>query len=79
MDNLHFLPNNILINFFEELTKYENDYIVIVFKLYIYIYIYIRIILRILIYFFKVYSCICMRLQASLYILLKLRENPVRF
>ena len=35
MDNLHFLPNNILIRFFKELTKYKNDYISIVFKLYI--------------------------------------------
>ena len=26
MDNLHFIPNNILINFFKELTKYKNDY-----------------------------------------------------
>ena len=41
MDNLHFLPNNILTKFFKELTKYKNDYISIVFKLYIYIYIYI--------------------------------------
>ena len=41
MDNLHFLPNNILTIFFKELTKYKNDYISIVFKLYIYIYIYI--------------------------------------
>ena len=40
MDNLHFLPNNILTKFFKELTKYKNDYISIVFKLYIYIYIY---------------------------------------
>ena len=38
MDNLHFLPNNILTKFFKELTKYKNDYISIVFKLYIYIY-----------------------------------------
>ena len=37
MDNLHFLPNNILTKFFKELTKYKNDYISIVFKLYIYI------------------------------------------
>ena len=36
MDNLHFLPNNILTKFFKELTKYKNDYISIVFKLYIY-------------------------------------------
>ena len=39
MDKLHFLPNNILTRFFKELTKYKNDYISIVFKLYIYIYI----------------------------------------
>ena len=36
MDNLHFLPNNILTIFFKELTKYKNDYISIVLKLYIY-------------------------------------------
>ena len=40
MDNLSFLPNNILTIFFKELTQYKNDYIVIVFKLYIYIYMY---------------------------------------
>ena len=38
MDNLHFLPNNIFTRFFKELTKYKNDYILIVFKFYIYIY-----------------------------------------
>ena len=26
MDNLHFIPNNILTNFFKKLTKYKNDY-----------------------------------------------------
>ena len=26
MDNLNFISNNILINFFKELTKYKNDY-----------------------------------------------------
>ena len=26
MDNLHFIPNNILTNFFKELTKYKHDY-----------------------------------------------------
>ena len=36
MENLHFLPNNILTWFYKELTKYKNDYISIVFKLYIY-------------------------------------------
>ena len=26
MDNLHFIPNNILTNFFKEIRKYKNDY-----------------------------------------------------
>ena len=26
MDNLYFIPNNILTKFFTELTKYKNDY-----------------------------------------------------
>ena len=26
MDNLHFIPNNILIKLFKELTKYKNNY-----------------------------------------------------
>ena len=26
MDNLPFIPNNILTKFFKELTKYKNDY-----------------------------------------------------
>ena len=26
MNNLHFIPNNILTNFFKELTKYKSDY-----------------------------------------------------
>ena len=26
MDNLHFILNNILTNFFKELTKYKNNY-----------------------------------------------------
>ena len=26
MDNLHFVPNNILIRIFKQLTKYKNDY-----------------------------------------------------
>ena len=30
MDNLHFLPNNILTRFLNKLTKYKNDYISIV-------------------------------------------------
>ena len=34
MDNLPFLPNNILTIFLKELTKYKNDYISIVLKLY---------------------------------------------
>ena len=35
MDNLPFLPNNILTRVFKEITKYKNDYVSIVFKLYI--------------------------------------------
>ena len=26
MDNLHFISNNILTNFFKKLTKYKNNY-----------------------------------------------------
>ena len=26
MDNLHFIPNNIITKFFKELTKFKNDY-----------------------------------------------------
>ena len=26
LNNLHFISNNILTNFFKELTKYKNDY-----------------------------------------------------
>ena len=26
MDNLHFIPNNILAKFFKEITKYKKDY-----------------------------------------------------
>ena len=26
MDNLHFIPNNIVTKFFKKLTKYKNDY-----------------------------------------------------
>ena len=26
MDNLYFIPNNILTNFIKKLTKYKNDY-----------------------------------------------------
>ena len=39
MDNLYFIHNNILTKFFKELTKYKNNYQLIVFQLYIYIYI----------------------------------------
>ena len=51
MDNLHFIPNNIISNFFKELIKYKNDYQY--YLNYIYIYIYIEIILCILLYIFK--------------------------
>ena len=40
MDNLHFMPNNILTIFFKELTKYKNDYQQYFNYIYIYIYIY---------------------------------------
>ena len=40
MDNLHFIPNNIVTNFFKELTKYKNDYQQYLNYIYIYIYIY---------------------------------------
>ena len=37
MDNLHFIPNNILTKFFKELTKYKNDYQYYLHYIYIYI------------------------------------------
>ena len=37
MDNLHFIPNNILTNFFKGLTKYKNDYQQYLNYIYIYI------------------------------------------
>ena len=40
MDNLHFIPNNILTKFFEELKKNKNDYQKYLNYIYIYIYIY---------------------------------------
>ena len=40
MDNLHFIPNNILTNFFKELIKYKNDYQHYLHYIYIYIYYY---------------------------------------
>ena len=46
MDNLYFIPNNILTKIFKELTKYKNDY-----QQYLN-YIYIAIILCILLYIF---------------------------
>ena len=36
-DNLHFIHNNILINFFKKLTKYKNDYQYYLNFIYIYI------------------------------------------
>ena len=38
MNNLHFIPNNILTNFLKELTKYKNDYQQYLNYTYIYIY-----------------------------------------
>ena len=46
MDNLHIVPNNILTNFFKELTKYKNDY-----QYYLnYIYIYKNYIMHLIVY-----------------------------
>ena len=49
MDNLHFIPNNILTNFFKGLTKYKNDYQQ--YLNYIYIYIYKNYIIHLVVYF----------------------------
>ena len=49
MDNLHFIPNNILSNFFKELIKYKNDYQY--YLNYIYIYIYRNYIMHLIVYF----------------------------
>ena len=38
MDNLHFIPNNILTNYFKELTKYKNNRQQYFNYIYIYIY-----------------------------------------
>ena len=38
MENLHFIPNNIITKFFKELTKYKNDYQQYLNYIYIYIY-----------------------------------------
>ena len=48
-NNLHFIPNNVLIKFFKELTKYKNDnqqYLN-----YMYIYIYMNYIIHLIVYF----------------------------
>ena len=46
MDNLHFIPNNILTKNFKELTKYKNDY-----QWYLnYIYICINYIMHLIVY-----------------------------
>ena len=46
MDNLNFIPNNILTKFFKELTKYKNDY-----QQYLnYIYIYKNYIIHLIVY-----------------------------
>ena len=47
MDNLHFIPNNILTKFFKELIKYKNDY-----QLYLN-YIYRNYIMYLIVYIFK--------------------------
>ena len=48
MDNLHFIPNNILTKFFKKLTKYKNDYQQ--YLNYIYIYIYMNYIMHLIVY-----------------------------
>ena len=58
MDNLHFIPNNILTKFFKELTKYKNYYqqylnYIYIYELYIFSKKNIGIILCILLYIFK--------------------------
>ena len=60
MDNLHFIPNNIITKkFFKELTKYKNDY-----QQYLN-YIYRNYIIHLTVYF-QVYLCIYMGLQPNL-------------
>ena len=51
MNNLHFIPNNILINFFKKLTKYKNDNQQYLNYMYIYIYIYKNYIIHLIVYF----------------------------
>ena len=61
MDNLYFIPNNILTKFFKKLTKYKNDY-----QQYLnYIYIYIYELYYASYCISLMYPCICMGLQAS--------------
>ena len=50
MDNLHFVHNNILTNFFKELTKYKNDCQQYLNYIYIYIYIYRNYIMYLIVY-----------------------------
>ena len=59
MNNLHFILNNILTNFFKDLTKYKNDYQQQL------NYIYKNYIIHFIVYL-EVYSYIRMELQASL-------------
>ena len=59
MDNLHFILNNILTNYFKKLTKYKNDY-----QQYLN-YINKNYIMHLNVYLY-IYSCICMGLQVSL-------------
>ena len=59
MDNLHFIPNNILTKFFKKLTKYKNDYQQYLNYIYIYELYYASYCISLM------YPCICMGLQAS--------------
>ena len=50
MDNLHFIPNNILTIFYKELKKYKKDYQ----QYFNYIYIYMNYITHLIVYFLSV-------------------------
>ena len=49
IDNLNFIPDNIVTKFFKELTKYKNNYQQ--YLNYIYIYIYKNYIMHLIVYF----------------------------
>ena len=69
MDNLHFILNNILTNFFKELTKYKNDYQQYLNYIYIYIYIHIYIYIQELYYVFFFFKDFQLMASAPNYIM----------